>query len=665
MNSLANRSARLRPHRRGRALALALWLLVATFLALPWLEASEVSPDVYGADANPTGAPIGGGAGYDRIVTGGDYTVSTVEELLAALAQARPGQIVYVAPGAELDLTGKRNVHVPNGVTLAGNRGAGGSPGPLLFTDELDTMPLFVLGGPQSRITGLRLRGPDGSTRQSAYEAPNSEAIRMPSGGEVDNNEIFNWSYAGVNVSGPGAHIHHNYIHHVRRAGLGYPVVVNGGSALIEANKFDWYRHAIAGNGVYGTAYEARYNWVGPNATSHAFDMHGGGDFCPKRSTPCTEEERYIAGQWVSIHHNTFLVTTQRAIRIRGVPVEGAEVYRNIFADHDPARAYSHVYYLGNASVYDNLYGPNRTLIERWLEPSPLVRPCLNSRCAQPGDAGPPVSILGPGIEVGIVHPRAGEQVRGSVPVSVVWETGGLFRPDWVRLSLEEREIYAAPRLPAPGEVVIDTTQLPEGRHTLTLEVTDERYGTLTRQSAFVVDNLYELVDRMDPPIESGWFGVLVLSKTSAESDGWEYAPKGGEAPLRDAGRRRVAQRSQPQFLQWATPALRTATVTLYVRDEAGQASPDSLESRLRRHVGLLGSEDGERWLPLPYTLELTPSDSGDWTVAVLTTRLAADDGGRFAHVRLTVDLSEAGPLAVEVGEARFTGDHASGAERP
>ena len=36
------------------------------------------------------------------------------------------------------------------------------------------------------------------------------------------------------------------------------------GTALIEANIFDYYRHAIAGSGLPGTGYEARYNFVGP-----------------------------------------------------------------------------------------------------------------------------------------------------------------------------------------------------------------------------------------------------------------------------------------------------------------------------------------------------------------------------------------------------------------
>ena len=39
----------------------------------------------YGAECNPTGSPIGGGKGYARIFTSGDYEVGTLAELDEAL----------------------------------------------------------------------------------------------------------------------------------------------------------------------------------------------------------------------------------------------------------------------------------------------------------------------------------------------------------------------------------------------------------------------------------------------------------------------------------------------------------------------------------------------------------------------------------------------------
>jgi len=107
---------------------------------------------------------------------------------------------------------------------------------------------------------------------------------------EVDNCELFGWSHAAIG-SGPeakGTHIHHNYIHHCHRAGLGYGVCLDGSDALIEANRFDNTRHAIAGTGVPGTAYEARNNWHGPNIKGHNFDMHGSHEWALQRQQAVT-----------------------------------------------------------------------------------------------------------------------------------------------------------------------------------------------------------------------------------------------------------------------------------------------------------------------------------------------------------------------------------------
>ncbi len=613
-------------------------------------------PAEYGAEVNPTGSPIGGGKGYIDIITEGDFEVNTAEELVAALGSAKPTEVVYVSPGAVIDLTGYQNIAIPQGVTLAGNRGEDGAPGPLIYTDDLATRPLFAVPAPGVRITGLRIKGPDGATRESAYEAPNSEAIRLNAPAEIDNSEIYNWSYGGIHVMSEGAYIHHNSIHHVQRAGLGYPVSVNGGTALIEANHFDWYRHAIASSGAIGSGYEARYNIVGPNATSHAFDMHGGGDYCPKRSTPCSPSERYMAGEWLRIHHNTFLVTKQRGIRVRGVPLQGAEVYRNRFSDPDPARAYSHVYFFGNASVYDNLYGPTYTLIERWLEPTPLVRPCRRNPCTHPGDLGPVTTIHGPEATFGIARP-SGKNEQGVFPIELEWNGAEAFATDRVEVRLDETLLYEGVQVPAPGELTVDTTLLDDGVHAVEFSVTDERHGTITASVTFTVDNLYELTDRMLPPYQGGWFGTIDRSRTSAMSDGWFYDTENPERFAGDSDRLRPASDATRgyEFLQWETPQLRSYHVLLFAR---GDAVDEGESQALAHRVRLLGSIDGEVWEPLPYDALHTAMDESEWTRIELSAELPDEGRGdaSLAHVRLVIERDEADQVEIQVGEARFVG---------
>ncbi len=98
---------------RARSLAI---LGILSFVTSP-AAAAEVVP-AYGAEANPTGDPIGGGDGYRRIVERGDFNVATAGELLAALKEARTGQTIYVAHDARIDLTGQMGLQLLAGVTL-------------------------------------------------------------------------------------------------------------------------------------------------------------------------------------------------------------------------------------------------------------------------------------------------------------------------------------------------------------------------------------------------------------------------------------------------------------------------------------------------------------------------------------------------------------------
>jgi hypothetical protein len=314
----------------------------------------------FGAEANPTGDPIGGGKEYRRLVSQSDYQVKTAEELFVALKTAKAGEVVYVDDKAEIDLAGRGKIVIPGGVTIASGRGRGNSQGALLYSDELATSPLFLAGGERVRVTGLRLRGPDQRRRTEQmrrlykegryYSIPNSDGIISTHPHlEVDNCELWGWSHAAVFLKRGAfkAHIHHNSIHHNQRSGLGYGVCLDQADALIEANLFDWCRHHIAGTGRPGTSYEARYNLVLENANSHSFDMHGGRD--RKDSTD-------IAGDSIKIHHNTFKAVGVRAFVIRGRPLQSAEIHHNWFLHPDSRRAVAQTNATGNMNVYRNQF---------------------------------------------------------------------------------------------------------------------------------------------------------------------------------------------------------------------------------------------------------------------------------------------------------------------
>jgi len=152
------------------------------------------------------------------------------------------------------------------------------------------------------------------------------------------------------------AHVHHNYIHHNQREGLGYGVCLDRAEALIEGNIFACCRHAIAGTGAPGTSYEACCNLVKPeDGNGHSFDVHGGKDRGDHTDT---------AGDWIRIHHNTFHATGVWAVVIRGRPTQKAEIHHNWFLHPDPNRTVLQSNATGNMEIRDNRYGPARQEIE-------------------------------------------------------------------------------------------------------------------------------------------------------------------------------------------------------------------------------------------------------------------------------------------------------------
>lgn len=205
----------------------------------------KIGNTVYGAKPDDRG-PIGGGKGYTKIVTKGDYTVKNLDGLLAALAKAKPGQVVFIPGETTIDMTARIYIEkvvlkIPEGVTLAGNRGHNGSKGAQLTSDALDTPVMILATGTDVRITGLRIRGPNakrymahwirsfrgrGGGHKYYYKFPVSRGIKTEhSRLEVDNCEVSAFSAAGIYLAkGNKYQVHHNYIHHCQYNGLGYGV---------------------------------------------------------------------------------------------------------------------------------------------------------------------------------------------------------------------------------------------------------------------------------------------------------------------------------------------------------------------------------------------------------------------------------------------------------
>jgi PKD repeat protein len=330
----------------------------------------------YGADANPTGNPIGGGAGYSEIITSGDYTCANKTEFLAALARATWGDVIYIPSAASINLTGLYDVNVPAGITIASNRGSGGSTGGRIFTSSMTAhyRYLFKVGN-YVTFNGVRLEGPDGTAGSKGAD-PTITGIYSSGkqGLVVENCEIYNWPFAGVGVYDDGVnginnwgrfYVHHNYFHHNQRGGYGYGVDTAASSGLIEANSFDYGRHFIAGGRGFPVNYiESRFNIFGSHCTNALYDQHGGNDD-PSWGFDEGPDPAVPAGGILLIHHNTFQSATQASVSIRGVPYVTCDVYNNwtLWPQSQSTTCFKQrLENLGltpyqNMSVYDNWYG--------------------------------------------------------------------------------------------------------------------------------------------------------------------------------------------------------------------------------------------------------------------------------------------------------------------
>lgn len=296
----------------------------------------------YGADyVDHTDYPIGGGLGYKNTITQGDadYVVTEPANLASALAGASSGEIVFIPGDKDWTWTASDpEFTVPAGVTLASDRGVGGSEGAVLrarHTSTSSSFPVLFTLGAGARITGLRLQGPSGNPADSneiKYTGVNCDA----DGCLVDNCHIWSMPYACV-VFDTGTSREGTCrcckLEFANRTGYGFGVQVgNGHSVLVEHCYIHGNQYGVSC--VRGTPvadYEVRYclftagNWLG------CCQAEGGTD---------VSDCNVPAGGTLSIHHNTFQeYGTDTSVQIQGIPATSCTITGNWAIDTDPVWA--------------------------------------------------------------------------------------------------------------------------------------------------------------------------------------------------------------------------------------------------------------------------------------------------------------------------------------
>ncbi len=271
-----------------------------------------------------------------------DFVVNSVNELKNAINNSENGNVIYLSD--DVDFVVSENdlpIIINKSIKLVSGRNYNELTGAKVYSHH-PGKTLFSIETNDVTFSGLRIIGYDTEVGDDSYNPAITIGIAINDCNNliVENCEISGWSYAGVFIKNSKNNIiKNNHIHHNRRYGLGYGVVVHNDSetetnAIITCNYFEFNRHDIAGSGSENQSYEASFNTIGkPGVNTHRFDMHGkNGD---------TEE---VAGRRIDIHDNIFeydnnfvddkgiRYNNNFAVVVRGVPEEVASIHNNVFS---------------------------------------------------------------------------------------------------------------------------------------------------------------------------------------------------------------------------------------------------------------------------------------------------------------------------------------------
>ena len=229
--------------------------------------------------------------------------------------------------------------------------------------------------------------------------------------------------------------------------------------------------------------------------------------------------------------------------------------------------------------------------------------------------------------------------VLGSVPLGIQILSETPENVERLQLVLDGEPIFTGTDLHALEDYVLDTLELADGRHDLTVIVDDRLQGKITKGIWFRVRNWWTLDDRLQAPIMA--FG-FPLERLLAEdkSEGWEHAEDRPELFFDDPDR---LTRSAPteEYLIWPTPLLQEVEVVLYARSDDVQGG-----------VILAVSEDGVDWQHVSYRSEVIGRSPEGWRQ--LRLRYVVDSAITVNWLRLT--FTETLPSEVQLGNVSMKG---------
>lgn len=375
------------------------------------------------------GGGVGSGFAYQKpAVTKSDAThvARNADQLDAALDSATPEQpaVVWIPPDGAINYTG-RTRRITNAV-IASSRSVN-HPGGIIYTNSMgvdsaaynggDPDGMFEFGD-QSRITGVRLRGPTArvwdsrwasgfipfasggpQVRENYREARFARGITITSGSvRLDNIECYGWNTQGIFVACPrsyGVDREQSYprleaasIHDCCLLGYGYGVEIEHGHLIARRVFTNATRHAFAGFGWPDGGYSLINSFIGPanllfscdfhylgenggsgsDRSAYGYSYHSGGLI---RIIGCTFSYDHVMNiapsPSISAGGNPFAGNSTPAISIGGLPDQKCVVRGNWFAHSDlnsaisqartPAHAETGPHGFARFEISNNKYG--------------------------------------------------------------------------------------------------------------------------------------------------------------------------------------------------------------------------------------------------------------------------------------------------------------------
>jgi hypothetical protein len=223
-------------------------------------------------------------------------------------------------------------------------------------------------------------------------------------------------------------------------------------------------------------------------------------------------------------------------------------------------------------------------------------------------------------------------QLRSSLPAAAVRQ---------VEVLVDDTVVYTADKM--PSTVTIDTKPFSDKSHTVHVKVTTTK-GVVSQKSIEIsVNNLWSLIDQLDAPLESSWFGVIDNTRTFDASDGWQYDTSTPEDFFNDKSRKTRIQNTT-EYLTWETPALLSAKLTLYVKESAyvGQTQ-------------LYTSVDGITWTPLLYVVTDQNKTGNNWYRVQLTAQVPANR--QVEYLKMVFNSGVAPVTALQLGNIEMVGE--------